>query len=102
MVGNSITDFDAYYAGVVGDGPKRPKPRKFLEEPVTGFVERMARERPPGWRDAAGVCLDLSIPELAFALARQDVYGSERTHPKRRTSLTVAGSAWLAFLVDTT
>jgi hypothetical protein len=68
IVGNSITDFDAYYAGVVGDGPKRPKPRKFLEEPITGFVERMARERPPGWRDAAGVCLDLSLPELAFVV----------------------------------
>jgi hypothetical protein len=68
MVGNSITDFDAYYARVVGDGPKRPKPRKFLEKPITGFVERMARERPPGWRDAAGVCLDLSLPELAFAV----------------------------------
>ena len=68
MVGNSITDFDAYYAGVVGDGPEEPKPRKFLEEPITGFVERMARERPPGWRDAAGVCLDLSLPELAFVV----------------------------------
>jgi hypothetical protein len=66
--GNSSTDFDAYYAGVVGDGPERAKPRKFLEEPVTGFVERMARERPSGWRDAAGVCLELSLPELAFVV----------------------------------
>ncbi len=68
MVGNSSTDFDAYYAGVTGDGPKRPRPRKFLEEPITDFVERMARERPPGWRDAAGACLDLSVPELAFVV----------------------------------
>lgn len=93
IVGNSITDFDAYYAGVVGDGPKRPKPRKFLEEPVTGFVERMARERPPGWRDAAGVCLDLSLPSSHSLFARQDARGSAQTHPKRRTLQTVAGFA---------
>jgi hypothetical protein len=68
IVGNSSTDFDSYYAGVVGDGPKQRKPRKFLQEPVKGFVHRMARERPAGWRDAAGACLDLSIPELAFVI----------------------------------
>jgi hypothetical protein len=66
IVGNSSTDFDAYYAGVVGNGPKKPKPGKFLEEPVKSFVERMARERPVGWLNAAGACLDLSIPELAW------------------------------------
>jgi hypothetical protein len=64
-IANSTTDFDAYYDGQMGRGPKRPPPRKFLDEPVRGFVERMATERPPAWRTAAGVCLDLSIPELA-------------------------------------
>jgi hypothetical protein len=68
-VGNSSTDFDGYYAGVVGDGPKQRKPRKFLEEPITGFVHRMASERPSRWRDAAGACLDLSIPEIAFVVS---------------------------------
>jgi hypothetical protein len=70
IVGNSSTDFDAYYAGVRGEGPKTPKPRKFLEEPVRTFVDRLARERPPGWLAAAGACLDLSIPELAFVCGR--------------------------------
>ncbi len=70
IVGNSSTDFDAYYAGVLGEGPKAPKPRKFLEEPVRTFVDRMAKERPPGWLAAAGACLDLSIPELAFVCGR--------------------------------
>jgi hypothetical protein len=64
IVGNSTTDFDAYYDGLQGRGPERDTPRKFLEEPVKGFVERMATERPEGWRLASGVCLDLSIPEL--------------------------------------
>jgi hypothetical protein len=68
IVGNSSTDFDAYYAGVTGEGPKQARPRKFLEKPVTGFVDRMASERPAGWREAAGACLDLSIPELAFVV----------------------------------
>ena len=69
VVGNSITDFDAYYAGVVGDGPQHPKPRKFLEEPVKSFVDRMACLRPAGWLEAAGACLDLSLPELAYVCA---------------------------------
>jgi hypothetical protein len=69
LVGNASTDFDAYYAGIAGEGPERSKPRKLLEEPVKSFVERMARNRPPGWLDAAGVGLDLSLPELAFVCA---------------------------------
>jgi hypothetical protein len=70
VVGNSSTDFDAYYAGIVGDGPERPKPGKFLEEPVRGFIERMARERPAGWREASAACLELSIPELALVVGK--------------------------------
>ncbi len=70
LVGNSTTDFDAYYDGLLGRGPKRARPKKFLREPVKSFVERMAADRPRGWRDAAGVCLDLSIPELALVSVR--------------------------------
>ncbi len=69
-VGNSTTDFDTYYDGVQGRGPKRHKPRKFLKEPVKAFIERMASERATGWREAAGVCLDLSVPELGFVCLR--------------------------------
>jgi len=69
-IGNSTTDFDAYYDGLQGRGPKREAPRKFLEEPARSFVARMAAERPPGWQGAAAVILDLSIPELAFVCAR--------------------------------
>jgi hypothetical protein len=69
VVGNSSTDFDDYYNGVLGFGPEREPPRKFLEHPVTEFVERMARDRPAGWRESSGVCLDLSIPELAAVCA---------------------------------
>jgi hypothetical protein len=29
----------------------------------------MASERPSRWRDAAGACLDLSIPEIAFVVS---------------------------------
>jgi hypothetical protein len=64
-IANSTTDFDAYYDGLAGRGPRQSAPRKFLEEPVRSFVDRMAQLRPQGWREAAGACLDLSIPELA-------------------------------------
>jgi hypothetical protein len=64
MVANSSTDFDAYYDGLAGRGPAAERPRKLSRSPVREFVERMAVERPSGWRAAAGACLDLSIPEL--------------------------------------
>jgi hypothetical protein len=65
VVANSSTDFDAYYDGLAGHGPRRKRPAKFLKEPVRSFVSLMAEERSAGWRSAAGACLDLSIPELA-------------------------------------
>jgi len=66
IIGNASTDFDAYYDGLAGRGPKREPPRKFLPDSARAFVSRLADTRPPGWREATGVCLDLSIPELAF------------------------------------
>src|ERR671915_15626 len=66
---------------------RKPKPGKFLEEPVKSFVERMARERPAGWLDAAGACLDLSVPELAF------VCGSAR-RVRREANRTRAAVVW--------
>jgi hypothetical protein len=70
IVGNSSTDFDGYYDGLLGHGPKRKPPGKFLREPVKAFVERMASVRRRGWRQAAGACLDLSIPELGFVCGK--------------------------------
>jgi hypothetical protein len=70
IVGNSTTDFDDYYNGLLGHGPKRKPPRKFLREPVKAFVQRMASDRPRGWREAAGACLDLSIPELGVVCGK--------------------------------
>ena len=78
-IGNSTTDFDAYYDGLNGRGPKRKAPRKLLEEPAGSFVTRMAEARPPGWRKAAGVVLDLSIPELAFVCAKTREAGQVAT-----------------------
>ena len=66
IIGNASTDFDAYYDGLAGRGPKGEPPRRFLPDSVRVFVSRLADTRPPGWREATGVCLDLSIPELAF------------------------------------
>lgn len=78
-LGNSTTDFDAYYDGLMDRGPKREPPSKFLEEPVRSFVERMATERPPEWRKAAGVILDLSLPELAFVCVKSKEAGQMAT-----------------------
>ena len=66
VVGNASTDFDDYYHGLAGLGPERDAPTKFLPDVVRSFVAALAERRPPGWREAAGVCLDLSIPELLY------------------------------------
>lgn len=65
-LGNCSTDFDAYYDGLAGRGPRRDPPRKFLPDSARTFVTWAATARPPGWREAAGVVLDLSLAELAF------------------------------------
>jgi len=66
ILGNCSTDFDAYYDGLMGQGPRVDPPKKFLPDAIRAFVNEVAGAHPPGWREAAGVCLDLSIPELAF------------------------------------
>jgi hypothetical protein len=77
IIGNASTDFDAYYDGLAGRGPKRELPRKFLPDSIRTFVSRLAATRPPGWREATGVCLDLSIPELAFVDVKLGELASE-------------------------
>jgi hypothetical protein len=78
-LGNSSTDFDAYYDGLMNRGPKRNPPTKFLEEPARSFVTRLATERPYGWRKAAGVILDLSLPELAVVCGSSKTTGQAAT-----------------------
>ncbi len=70
ILGNSSTDFDAYYDGLAGRGPAVDPPKKFLPDAVRAFVNQVDAARLPGWREAAGVCLDLSIPELALVDAK--------------------------------
>jgi len=89
IVANSSTDFDAYYDGLVGRGPKKARPAKFPREPVTSFVERMASERPSGWREASGVCLDLSVPELAVVSAKATDVARLASRAGRRVQLEV-------------
>lgn len=62
---HSTVDFDAYYFGEAGDGPPAERPSMFSTPLVDRFIERLCRQRPDGWLDAAGVCLDLSLSELA-------------------------------------
>ena len=38
----------------------------FSIPPIKRFVERLEQDRPEGWRDAAEVALELSLPELVL------------------------------------
>jgi len=84
IVGNASTDFDSYYNGLVGRGPKAKAPGKYLHEPVRSFIDRMAAQRPFGWREAAGVCLDLSLPELAYVSVRAKEVARQAAIESRR------------------
>jgi hypothetical protein len=65
VVGGSTVDFDDYYMGEIGKGPKARKPRKFSIPLIQKFVGRLSNERPTGWLEAAGVCLELTPAQLA-------------------------------------
>jgi hypothetical protein len=92
IVGNSSTDFDAYYAGVVGEGPKRPMPRKFLTDPLTGFIDELAQQRPrDGGKQLARASTSL-FPSLRSWLGRREAYGSARTRPTCQRLGSVVGS----------
>jgi len=49
IVSASTVDFDDYYIGEAGKGPKARKPRKFSIPVIQKFVERLSRERPQGY-----------------------------------------------------
>lgn len=66
VVTGSSTHFDDYYLGQTGHGPPAKKPRMFTVPPVERFVRLLSTSRPDGWLEAAGICLDLSLEELAF------------------------------------
>lgn len=64
QVGNSSTDFDDYFMGQV---PRKKRPRMLmLLSELRDFLARMSRERPEGWMDAVGTCLELSLAETAI------------------------------------
>ncbi len=61
----SSTDFDDYYLAEIGHGPPVKRPELFSIPLVNRFLARLARDKPPKWLEAAGVCIDLSLGELA-------------------------------------
>lgn len=63
---SSSTDFDDYYMGLTGGGPKKRKPELFTIPLVREFLTRMTDEQPAGWLEASFACLDLSLQDLAF------------------------------------
>jgi hypothetical protein len=65
VVGGSTVDFDDYYMGEIGKGPRARRPQKFSIPVIRKFVERLSNERPDGWLEAAGVCLELTPAQLA-------------------------------------
>jgi hypothetical protein len=61
----SGVDFDSYYLSEQGDGPPAERPRMFSIPLIDRYLERLSRQRPPGWVGATGVVLDLSLQQLA-------------------------------------
>lgn len=67
QIGNSSTDFDDYFMGQV---PRKKRPRMLmLLRELRDFLDRSARDRPEGWMEAVGTCLELSLSEMAIVSA---------------------------------
>jgi hypothetical protein len=69
-LGNASTDFDNFYLGELGSGPRSQRPRMFHTRASRSFCERLAQRRPNGWIDAGSAVLFLTLRELAFVDAR--------------------------------
>lgn len=67
-VGNTSTDFDAFFMSRNPRAKDRPK-MLMLGRELRDFADRLARERPDGWMDAVGTCLELSLSEVAIVSA---------------------------------
>jgi len=65
VIGSTV-DFDDYFMGEAGQGPPARKPGMYQVTPINRFVRTLSRERPEGWLEAAGTCLDMSLLELAM------------------------------------
>lgn len=83
QVGNQSTDFDDFYMGQV-PRKKRPRMLTFMRE-MREFLGRMSRERPDGWMDAVGTCLELSLAEMGILAGTL-----------RRMPAAPAGEMWIA------
>lgn len=59
------TPIDDYYYWEAGLGPRIKRPTMAHSRVTKEFVVRMCNDRPEGWLDAAGVCLELANAELA-------------------------------------
>lgn len=97
LIGNASTDFDAFYNGLLGNGPPSPRPRKMVREPVESFVERMAADRPAGWLQAAGTCLEFGLLEMAFVCGRAEE-AARAAHLEQRVVMDEAGRVRLVGL----
>lgn len=63
--GSSTTDFDAFYAGVLGDAPIQERPHRVLGDLFETTLRELAETRPPGWLKSSFVILDLPLREAA-------------------------------------
>jgi hypothetical protein len=65
MLGSSTVDFDAFYAGELGQGPPTERPHRVLGDLLETHLNHLAQVRPPRWLEQSFAILDLSLTEAA-------------------------------------
>ncbi|MEE9246907.1 MAG: hypothetical protein V3U63_11975 [Gemmatimonadota bacterium] len=92
---NYTADFDDYYMWRPEAGKRPKKPQKFSIPIVRDYVSSLSATRPPGWLEAAGAALDLTLEELAAvkAIAKRSLaeLGPSDVRPLQVESLAVVG-----------
>lgn len=66
VINGSTVDFDDFYMADATGNTQARRPKMFSIPPIKRLVERLEQDRPDGWRDAAEVALELSLPELVL------------------------------------
>lgn len=97
--GSSTTDFDAFYAGELGDGPIQERPRKVLGDWLETNLRELANRQPPGWLESSFAILDLPLREAAELTGWSETI-AYRDIAERRWIARQAGESVIVALAD--
>ena len=101
---NATVDFDAYYSGVLDEGPPRDPPHKIRGQTLEAFLADLANSRPRGWLRRSFALLDMPLEEAAWVegwldrRALADLFGEDSAGFRAEKTLVVALAADVSWM----